>query len=402
MAHYIRGFFDSSRESGRIERDTASSSSGNEDDRIDVPNNKMIRLDSEISVPRRKAKRKYNKQWEKLYAWSEYSEEDQGAFCRICNTWSRRHGQKAKGVWVTIPFNNWKNALEKMKIHAQSNQLKGACQIEMAGSEAQVQGTIIQQFQQIGESVRVKNRMIINILIRSTHFLVRHHIPHTAVYEDLVKLISNCRAQDLKYFTENAARNATYLSKFIVVEFVQALGKWVDESLMGHIRQCNFYSIMTNECTDVSTLEELSIYYRWVENGLPVEHFLDILPFKRANAETITGALIACLKNKQITLTRLIGMGFDGAVTFSGKKSGVQTRLKMLSPHALYVHCHCHRLQLACVQAANETKGIKNVYKVEILSLFPQTYGIFERKTTGAEPPRIKGSAAFRYTLANT
>ena len=99
-----------------------------------------------------------------------------------------------------------------------------------------------------------------------------------------------------------------------------------------------------------------------MENGLPVEHFIDILPIKKANAETITGALIACLKNKQIPLTRLIGMGFDGAAAFSGKKSGVQDRLKMLSPHALYVHCHCHLLQLACVQAANETKGIKHVY----------------------------------------
>ena len=205
-------------------------------------------------------------------------------------------------------------------------------------------------------------RMIIKILIRCTHFLVRHHIPHTTVYEDLVRLIANCGAQDLKHFTEHAAGNATYLSKFTVVEFVQALGKWFDESLMGRIRQCNFYSIMVDECNDVSTLEELSIYCRWVENGLPVEHFIDILPIKKANAETITGALIAFLKNKQIPLTRLIGMGFDGAAAFSGKKSGVQARLKMLSPHALYVHCHCHLLQLACVQAANETKGIKHVY----------------------------------------
>ena len=201
----------------------------------------------------------------------------------------------------------------------------------MAGSEAQVQRTIIRQLQQIGEDVSVKNRMIIKILIRCTHFLVRHHIPHTTVYEDLVRLISNCGAQDLKHFTEDAAGNATYLSKFTVVELVQALGKWVDESLMGRLRKCNFYSIMADECTDVSTLEELSINCRWVENGLPVEHFIDILPIKKANAETITGALIACLKNKQIPLIRMIGMGFDGAAAFSGKKSGVQARLKMLS-----------------------------------------------------------------------
>ena len=36
--------------------------------------------------------------------------------------------------------------------------------------------------------------------------------------------------------------------------------------------------------------------------------------------------------------------------------------LKKLSPHALFVHCRCHVLQLASVQAANSTPGIKHVY----------------------------------------
>ena len=52
-------------------------------------------------------------------------------------------------------------------------------------------------------------------------------------------------------------------------------------------------------------------------------------------------------------------MGFDGAATFSGVKTGVQ-RLKELSPHALFVHCGV--LQLASVQAANVIPGIKHVY----------------------------------------
>ena len=65
---------------------------------------------------------------------------------------------------------------------------------------------------------------------------------------------------------------------------------------------------------------------------------------------------------KNIQLGRLIGMGFDGAATFSGDKTVVQRRLKELSPHALFVHCHCHVLQLASVQAANAPPGIKHVY----------------------------------------
>ena len=55
-------------------------------------------------------------------------------------------------------------------------------------------------------------------------------------------------------------------------------------------------------------------------------------------------------------------MGFDGAATFSGDKTRVQGRLKELSPHAKFVHCHCHVLQLASVQAANAAPGIKHVY----------------------------------------
>ena len=53
-------------------------------------------------------------------------------------------------------------------------------------------------------------------------------------------------------------------------------------------------------------------------------------------------------------------MRFDGAAAFSGKYSGVQSYLKKNAPHALFVHCHL--LQLACVQAANGTTGIKHVY----------------------------------------
>ena len=97
-------------------------------------------------------------------------------------------------------------------------------------------------------------------------------------------------------------------------------------------------------------------------SGVPEEHFNEILPLKKANAESIYSALVEYCREKNIQLGRLTGMGFDGAVTFSGDKTGVQRRLKELPPHALFVHCCCHVLQLASVQAANATPGIKHVY----------------------------------------
>ena len=66
---------------------------------------------------------------------------------------------------------------------------------------------------------------------------------------------------------------------------------------------------------------------------------------------------------------QIVGMGFNGASIFSGKRTGVQTRIKKLTPHALFVHGHCQLLQLAFVQAANSTSGIKHVY-VSLIALW--------------------------------
>ena len=46
---------------------------------------------------------------------------------------------------------------------------------------------------------------------------------------------------------------------------------------------------MADECTDISTVEELSVYCRWVEDGVPVEHFLEILPLKMTDAGAYPG-----------------------------------------------------------------------------------------------------------------
>ena len=152
---------------------------------------------------------------------------------------------------------------------------------------------------------------------------------------------------------------------------------------------------MADECTDVTNVEELPLFCRWIENGERTEHFIDLLPMKRTDAESIYSALIECLKSKNIQLSNFIDMGIDGAATFSGKKSGVQARMKRHSPHALFVHCHCHQLQLACVQAANGTAVIEHVlcdtnHIVEILLLFTQACTITERSPESSRLPRIE------------
>ena len=86
---------------------------------------------------------------------------------------------------------------------------------------------------------------------------------------------------------------------------------------------------------------------QWEEDGLPVEHFLKIVHLQQADTESIHSALIECLKKKDLQVGRIMGVGFDGAATFSGKESGFQAQMKNFAPRALFVHCLCHMLQLA-------------------------------------------------------
>ena len=72
--------------------------------------------------------------------------------------------------------------------------------------------------------------------------------------------------------------------------------------------------------------------------------------------------LMDYVNKKNIQVSKLIGMGFDGAATFSEKRSGFQARINRYSPHALFVHCYCDKLQPACIQTASATSGIEHVY----------------------------------------
>ena len=51
----------------------------------------------------------------------------------------------------------------------------------------------------------------------------------------------------------------------------------VEESLL-MCYQAPFFSIMPDECTDVTTVEEFSFFCRGIEKGELTEQFMDLLP----------------------------------------------------------------------------------------------------------------------------
>ena len=96
--------------------------------------------------------------------------------------------------------------------------------------------------------------------------------------------------------------------------------------------------------------------------GRSEEHFMTILHITSLTSESIAAIITSFLESKGLDYRKLIGQGYDGAATFAGKNIGVQKRMRTLSGHALYIHCSCHRLQLASIQAAETIPWIQKMF----------------------------------------
>ena len=122
-----------------------------------------------------------------------------------------------------------------------------------------------------------------------------------------------------------------------------------------------FFSIMADETTDSSTIEQLSICIRYL-SGLEVrEDFLGFVPLPRTDAETITTAMVEHLEQWNLDLQKWRGKGFDGAATMSGHVSGVQARITHLFPKSKYfTHCASHCLNLVIVSSCTKVPEIRN------------------------------------------
>ncbi len=143
--------------------------------------------------------------------------------------------------------------------------------------------------------------------------------------------------------------------------FLEAIDTWLDRKLVKSLTSSPYFSVLADECADVSSTE-LSICCRWIVNGKPEEHFLTILHLPALDAATISEAICSFLESKNLNYHKLVGQGYDGAATFAGERNGVQKRIGTHAAHSIYIHCACHRLQLASIQAAHSITEIKKMF----------------------------------------
>jgi len=80
-----------------------------------------------------------------------------------------------------------------------------------------------------------------------------------------------------------------------------------------------------------------------------VERFLGFKHVADTTSSALKKALLDVLAEYGLSTARLRGQGYDGASNMRGEFNGLQKQIRDENPHAFYVHCFAHQLQLVVV-----------------------------------------------------
>jgi hypothetical protein len=73
-------------------------------------------------------------------------------------------------------------------------------------------------------------------------------------------------------------------------------------------------------------------------------------------------ALLELFAKHGLLVARLRGQGYDGASNMRGEYNGLQKLIRDENPHAFYVHCFAHQLQLIVVAVSRCCKGVEDFF----------------------------------------
>ena len=107
-------------------------------------------------------------------------------------------------------------------------------------------------------------------------------------------------------------------------ELLNIMASHVLRAKLSSVRDRKFFTIMADEGTDISNIEQLSFCTRSVDDDLNVsEDFMGYYELKNIKSETIINAIKDILVIYHLSLENCRGQTYDGASNMMGKRSSV-------------------------------------------------------------------------------
>ncbi|CAF4599072.1 unnamed protein product [Rotaria socialis] len=333
------------------------------------------------SYPSNKDKRSFHSQWYSRFTWLEYSELTDSAYCYYCRHFSTGIILNNRVINFCLrPEINYKQYVARTKSSTNVLQVIDKSRNELVKRNREKRIKIVSTLHLCGrQMIATRGHEEGESSLNRGNFI------------ELLRWASSTDPVALSIL-EDSDRNATYLSPCIQNELISLLANQIQQKISEKIKGCVF-ALMADESRDVSGCEQLSVVIRVIDrkvetnndrnqySSLFKEYFLGFVKLDQFDAETLNKEIAQLLSSLNIDLQNCIAVCFDGAAVMAGKNGGVQALLRQqYIPHAIYIHCYAHKLNLVICDVTKEVP-----YLSEFYSIISKIYTYFHKSSVTNE-----------------
>ncbi|CAI7928398.1 unnamed protein product, partial [Closterium sp. NIES-54] len=126
-------------------------------------------------------------------------------------------------------------------------------------------------------------------------------------------------------------------------ENLRAISTYLQELQRSHLLESPWIGLSLDESTDRIHGKHLIVYATFFRGTGVVNEFITLITVDRADATSLTSAVVQYLTGIGLDLQKISAISTDGASVMTGKNNGVVARLRMRIPHLASTHCVAHR-----------------------------------------------------------
>lgn len=202
-----------------------------------------------------------------------------------------------------------------------------------------------------------------------------------------------------------------YISPEIINEIITIMGQSILREILSEIRRSLWYSVITDEATDISNNEQISISIRYVDTEYEIhEETIGLIQLPNTTAQTLFAVMKDILLCCSLPIAQCVGQAYDGAANMMEWRKGCRLWWKKIVLE-LYVHCLAHSLNLCLQSITKQCEIIRNALDltVQLIKSSPKRLSLFGRMwndvaiNSGDLPtPRLRTLCPTQWTVRHT
>ncbi|XP_042423326.1 zinc finger MYM-type protein 1-like [Zingiber officinale] len=269
---------------------------------------------------------------------------------------------------------NWRKGMEVFNTHVGgvvSAHNDARTQLEAFKNQRQSVSHLLQAH---GREMEVAYRTRLTTTLDVTRFLLKQGLSFRGHDESLNSSNKDNFLELIEWYTqrndevaetmnENAPGNNQMKSPTIQKDLTRACAAEVTNVILNDIKD-NTFSLMVDECRDISVKEQMRVVLRYVNKyERVIEGFLTIVHVSDTSAISLKKAIDELFAKHKLSLSRLRGQGYDGASNMRGEYNGLKALILKENSSVRYAHCFAHQLQLVVVAVAKSNRIVSDFFQ---------------------------------------